>query len=57
MQIKEINEIPGYEDVAEGYWVCDTGEVWSNKSNKFLKPTPIYNNKNHTGYHVYTIGL
>lgn len=44
MLCKEINTIPEFADVAEGYIIYENGQVWSNLSNKFLTPTKKYAN-------------
>lgn len=57
MLIKEINTIPEFNEVATGYQIYDNGQVWSNRSNKFLTLTKTYPSKNKTGYHLYTVSL
>lgn len=47
MQIKEINTIPNYTNISDGYQIYDDGRIWSNLSNKFLTPTKKYQNSNY----------
>lgn len=43
MEKRQINTIPGYENVLDYYWIYSDGRLWSDYKQDFMKPAKHYN--------------